>query len=235
MICETVNAHGQVVREAMLCAGCQSTWRVRATVLAVIAATTGTHTPLARVEPNWAARGVGISDHHSIAAHMPGKFAYTNTYFHTFPRLDIRTPPPELLGTATFVLCSDVLEHVPPPVDSALRGMRSMLQKPHGFAVISVPIRSGPDSEEYYPGLASWEEHEDGSITWTDENGHSHTDPNPEFHGGGGQTLAFREWSLDDLSNRLIAAGFSTITPPVENASLGVPHLDNAGIVIAWA
>lgn len=160
---------------------------------------------------------------------------FTNTHYHAFPRLDIRQPPWELVGTANFVICCDVLEHVPPPVDSALAGLRSILNESFGFAVISVPTMNRPDTDEYYPGLTDWETEENGSVIWTDDKGTKHRDPNPEYHGGGGQTLTFREWSMTDLSERLLTAGFSRVEPHVVNDHLGVPALGNAGMVIAWA
>jgi hypothetical protein len=133
-----------------------------------------------------------------------------------------------------FVSCSDVLEHVPYPVDSALTGLRSILTRPSGFAVISVPNSNRAETWEYYPNLANFEVCDDGKVSWSDRNGCSYVDDEPEFHGGGGQTLTFREWSLDDLSTRLLQAGFSSVTSYSHDDGLGVPEIDVAGMLIAW-
>lgn len=82
--------------------------------------------------------------------------------------------------------------------------------KPAGFAVISVPLRRGFEFAEFYPGLTKWRTEND-SIHWVDENGLESIDSQPEFHGGEGLTLAFRQWTEEKLIEELNTAGFSEI------------------------
>ena len=71
-------------------------------------------------------------------------------------------------------------------------------------------------------------------MTWTDASGQTHVDNDPEFHGGGGQTLAFRLWATGDFCTRVIAAGFKSIAEITSNEELGVPALENSGTFIAY-
>ena len=234
-ICGTENSADIPSRESMLCGSCSSTWRFRATVLSVTNSISGSANPLSVLEPDWSIQGIGLSDHPPVSSTLATKYKFTNTHFHAYPILDIRRPPQELLGTANFIICCDVLEHVPPPVETALTGLRSILNDSFGFAVISVPTMNRPETDEYYPGLVDWKSEEDGSVIWSDDRGNKHCDHNPEYHGGGGQTLTFREWSMTDLSERLLCAGFSRVEPHAIDDRLGVPALGNAGMVIAWS
>jgi SAM-dependent methyltransferase len=192
-------------------------------------------TTFADVEPNLARRGIGISDHWRLAARLASVFDYVNTFYHRFPLVDVTRPPEDLFGQLDFVICSDVLEHIPPPSLDGLKGIRRMLRD-GGYAVITVPCHTGPTTSEYYPGLKSWAI-EDGSVSWTDGEGVERIDSNPEFHGGQGQTLAFRMWSMDDLIAKCVEAGFSQVVfprawPPFDPEQFS---LDAAGFVIAWA
>ena len=83
------------------------------------------------------------------------------------------------------------------------------------------------------PDLIDWEE-SDGRVTWSDSSGNTHIDDDPEFHGGGGQTLAFRLWAIGDFCTRVVAAGFKAIAPVPTNDELGVPELENSGVFIAY-
>jgi len=153
--------------------------------------------------------GLGISDDWRLARALLPLFAYTNSYLHQFPVVDICSPPKETLEKFEFISCSDVLEHTPPPRSAALVGLYQML-KPAGFAVISVPLRQGFQFAEFYPGLTTWKIEND-SIYWVDGKGHESIDHDPEFHGGQGLTLAFRQWTEEKLIEELKAVGFSEI------------------------
>lgn len=127
----------------------------------------------------------------NLAEALASKFDSTNSYYHRFPRLDLLNVSVDQRCQFGFVNCSDVLEHVPPPADRALAGIADLLSD-NGFANLSEPCggKTVP-TDEFYPDLASWTEYED-RVEWVDTNGNQHTDFEPEFHGGGGQTLAFR-------------------------------------------
>ena len=195
----------------MLCAKCNSTWRIRATALGVLVGTGMPQAPFPEVNPNWFWRGVGTSDHMALAGALASRFDHTNSYYHRFPRLDLLNVSEEQRRQFGFVICSDVLEH----------------------AILSVPCggRAVP-TDEYYPDLASWTEFED-RVEWVDTNGNQHTDFEPEFHGGGGQTLAFRLWGMEDFCSRLIASGFNAVSEIPTNPELGVPEIEGSGMFIA--
>ena len=55
-----------------------------------------------------------------IARYLKEKFSYTNTFFHGEPYLDIKDPSPDLRGRFDFIICAEVMEHVPPPIDMLL-------------------------------------------------------------------------------------------------------------------
>jgi hypothetical protein len=175
-----------------------------------------------------------VTDHYALASQLPLKVDYTNTFLTRFPTVDICDPPKELLQSLRFVICSDVLEHVPPPADVALRGIHSMLIEPNGFAVLTVPIGAGIETDEYYPNLTSWTEEYNGNVRWFDSDGREHVDLAPEYHGGEGRTLAFRRWSEQDLIHRLIVAGFTRVHMPLGHAGLGVPDISGAGLIVAF-
>lgn len=169
----------------------------------------------------------------TLAGGLAGLFDYTNSYYHRFPRVDLLEPSQDLRGFFGFVMCSDVLEHVPPSADRALVNIADMLDS-HGFAVISVPIGGATTpTHEYYPGLVDWRE-EFGHVVWRDENGIEHVDDDPEFHGGAGQTLAFRLWGGLDFCERFVNAGMRVVNEVLPCPELGVPPLENHGVYIAY-
>jgi SAM-dependent methyltransferase len=190
--------------------------------------------PFDTIPADWSRPGIGLSDVPPLVPALQSKVAFTNTYFHQFPRLDLRSPPPELVGALEFVICSDVLEHVPPPIESALHGMFSCI-RPDGFAVVTVPV-AGATTDEYYPGIVDFEVREDdGShvVEWTDADGAHHIDPEPDMHGGSGQTLAFRSCAAADIAERLRAVGFDPVWEPPPIPELGIFPIENPGVFLA--
>lgn len=218
-------------REDVACTQCGATWRAQACMLSVLE---GLGYPEgASVSPDFSRYGLGISDDMTLAQRLFQLFMYTNSYYHQFPKIDVTSPPAETRGQFEFIVCSDVLEHVPPPAEFALLGLHSML-RPGGFLVVSVPCQTGPQTAEYYPKIVTWELSDDG-LRWRDSAGSEHFDPDPELHGGSGQTLAFRFWSVTDLAERLLSCGFSSVRypsrlPPIDDSRFGV---EEAGILIA--
>jgi hypothetical protein len=217
----------------MTCSECSSTWRVRATALALLTGLGFPPSPFPEISADWSRRGIGLSDHVALAAAISSRFDYTNTYLHRYPRFDLLDVTDDLMGELEFVICSDVLEHVPPPEDSGARGLAQVLC-PGGFAVLSVPTSNADETLEFYPGLVSWTVESDHSISWVDATGQTHIDHNPEYHGGPGQTLAFRLFSARSFARALTAAGFSRVEPVPVAEHLGVPAIDSAGVFIAF-
>jgi SAM-dependent methyltransferase len=137
---------------------------------------------------------------------------YTNTFFHCEPRLDVCAPG-DHAGRYDLVICSEVFEHVPAPLEPAFAGLFELL-RPGGLLVFSVPYRPDGETVEHFPDLHEYEivvrdgRHvlrnttRDGRLT-------EHTDL--VFHGGPGETLELRMFALPDLLGRLEAAGFADV------------------------
>ena len=97
-------------------------------------------------------RGIGLSDDWRYAEKLPSKLSYRNTFYHREPRLDLTDPPEELVGTLDFLIASDVLEHVAPPVERAFENAFRLL-KPAGVFILTVP--DAPDTSTLQPESTS--------------------------------------------------------------------------------
>ena len=68
-------------------------------------------------------RALGMSDPPRIADLLSEKFDYTNTFYHQAPRFDVLHPEPGDLGRYDFVISSEVMKHVPPPVETGFTNL----------------------------------------------------------------------------------------------------------------
>ena len=222
-------------QEDLGCENCGSTWRAQAcwvTLLQSLGYSTGTD--VSAIATDLSRKGLGISDDWRLARVISQKFDYTNTYLHRFPKLDLREIPAEARNFFEFVICSDVLEHIDPPLQSAFQGLLQLLQE-GGFAVVSVPLCDDEEAHEFYPDLKTWNVKE-GKVFWTDVHGEEHVDRNPEFHGGEGQVLAFRRYSVQTITNTLLNAGFRHVSTPPVLPAIAHKEVDRSQncIFIAW-
>ena len=209
-ICGRILLITPVNSEVVCCRFCGSTWRAQEICRAVLTGLAySEQIDIRAINPDMSRVGLGISDDWRLARALSPLFAYTNSFLHQFPVVDICSPPQEAIGQFEFISCSDVLEHTPPPRNAALMGLHQML-KQTGFAVISVPLIRGLQFAEFYPELITWKTEND-FVHWVDQDGHEHIDQHPEFHGGEGLTLAFRQWTEEKLIEELKAVGFSEI------------------------
>src|SRR5262249_39052038 len=101
-------------------------------------------------------RGIGMSDPPNLAAGLTEKFDYTNTFYHQKPLLDITRPSDEDLGRYDFIISSEVMEHVPPPVEAAFTNLCKML-KPDGILLLTVPYKIDGPMEEHFPELYEYD------------------------------------------------------------------------------
>lgn len=216
-------------REGDLCVECGSTWRQRATVVAVLHGLTSMSGPICTRPHDHSVRGLGISDDSLVAAALARSFNYVNTVLHGFPCLDL-TETSDISEKFDFVTCSEVLEHVIPPVAKSIANLHGLLSN-NGFAVVSVPVYADT-FREHYPNLASWHGDSEG-VTWTDWSGEIHEEPSPHFHGGDGDTLELREWSAATLRDALLREGFSSVEAAPILPTLGVPQVPYMGVYIA--
>jgi SAM-dependent methyltransferase len=160
--------------------------------------------------PNSDLRGIGMTDSPCYANVLSQRLDYTNTYYHREPRLDILDRETiERWKGVDFVISSDVLEHVPPPVQAAFDNVYELL-RPGGLFVCTVPYMES----EHFPSLNSYEvlpfqgshvlinREPDGTLWARDD---------LTFHGGPGSTLEMRVFGRAALLNHLRAAGFKDI------------------------
>lgn len=157
--------------------------------------------------------GVGISDAFALAGPLACKFRYTNTYYHQEPLLDVTDPPQGWHGQCNFVVCSEILEHIPPPVSAGFRGLASLL-KPRGVVVFTVPYVLADPTVEHFPDLYEFriERPANGGppvLHNRTRDGREQTFSDLKFHGGQGATLEMRLFARNPLLAEIHAAGLS--------------------------
>jgi SAM-dependent methyltransferase len=214
--CNLCGAHGSAAparlgdREAATCEVCGSSLRHRALIAALQLRLCGEVRPLRTLARDRRIVGLGMSDVHVYAQWLQRKFAYDNTFFHKAPRLDIQDPGREFLGRHDFVICSDVLEHVAPPVATAFRNLHGLL-KPGGMLAFTVPYAREGETCEHFPELHAFRIEGEGPgrrLLNTTRDGRRQAFGDLRFHGGDGDTLEMRIFALPGLLRLLAAAGF---------------------------
>lgn len=200
-------------REQPDCSVCGSHRRFRAVVHALSLALHGESLPLAKWKANPEIAILGFTDWQGYAGPLASRFAYVNTYYHQQPHLDLCRLPESLLGRFDFVICSEVLEHVPPPVSRAVAGLSELLA-PQGSLILTTPHSRTAQVKEHFPELADYNVSKDDEG-WLLEN----TTPSGDkqifrdlvFHGGPGETLEMRQFSTEQLKQLLQRAGLEQI------------------------
>ncbi len=211
-VCGTPNRlpERRLTREDGHCVQCLCYGRLRAMVYAVTARFSPGEPVLARMKPRKDIRGVGCSDW-GYAGLLAEKFDYVNAFYDHEPRLDLCNVdwsqwPPESLD---FITCTDVLEHVAPPVDKVFENVRRLL-KPGGVAILTVPTSLQPTNREHFPDLHDWRIETEGqrrAVVNRRRDGRIERFDNPCFHGGEGLTLEFRQFSRQGLIDSVQQAG----------------------------
>jgi SAM-dependent methyltransferase len=201
-------------RETRTCLGCGSTLRHRSVVAALSRKLfAGKSLPLDQWKGVEGLKVTGVSDAELIARALGQKVSYTNTFFHQAPFLDVCAPAPEQLASCDVMICSDVLEHVPTPVERAFEGMRKVI-RPGGFLLMTVPCTALEATAEHYPSLHEYRIIERGGkpvLVNRTADGRLEEFHDLVFHGGPGETLEMRSFAMNDLERRLSRAGFSTV------------------------
>jgi SAM-dependent methyltransferase len=158
-------------------------------------------------------RGIGMSDQECYAAILTEKFDYTNTFYDREPRLDFTVCHPEFHGTYDFVLSSDVLEHIEPPVERAL-GEAFKLLRPNGFLGITVWCNPSDSLREHFPDLHIYRTVPLGdSVVLINRRADGGLEIRDDliFHGGTGAILEMREFGITSLKQKLMGVGFQDI------------------------
>jgi SAM-dependent methyltransferase len=157
--------------------------------------------------------GLDMSGAANYALPLAQRIGYVNTFLHKAPFLDITSPGKEWLSRCDFLISSDVFEHVAPPVSRAFRNAIRLL-KPGGVLVLTVPYRPEGQTLEHFPDLHDFRiEKRNGRHTLTNvtSDGRHQVFENLVFHGGEGETLEMRVFSLRGLIDELENAGFEQI------------------------
>lgn len=201
-------------REAHSCRYCLSSLRMRAVIHALSQELYGEPLLLPQFPRDKSLRGLGMSDWDGYALALAHKLNYTNTYYHTEPRLDITAPHERWLGQNRFLISCDVFEHI--PIASLAEGFKNCrrLLRDDGVLLLTVPYQKSGSTVEHFPSLHDYrvvaEKGKRVLLNTTADGRHERFD-DLIFHGGGGSTLEMRVFSEPDLLAALREAGFSSI------------------------
>lgn len=207
-------------REFQSCRHCRSSLRMRSLIYRLSKELFGRALPLPEFPVDKEIVGIGMSDWEGYARTLERCFAYTNTFYHQPPRLDITDVPEEMAGRADFLLSSDVFEHIPGFALERAFGNARRLLRDKGCFLFTVPFVKAGDTLEHFPRL-----HDFRIITTAGKRFlHNRTAEGEEeifddlvFHGGDGATLEMRIFAEADLLQRLAAAGFRSIEVCVDS------------------
>ena len=201
-------------REIPSCPKCGSTVRMRAIVYLLSQELFGRSLALSDFPVCPDLHGVGLSDWIGYAMPLAHKLGYTNTFYHTEPRLDIAaTPDPAMEGTLDFLISSDVFEHITPPVSRGFETVYRLL-KPGGVAIFTVPFVPDGQTREHFPELHQFSIEEQGNqriLRNVTRDGREQVFDELLFHGGDGATLEMRLFAQNSLLAEFSVAGFREI------------------------
>lgn len=223
-------------REVESCPTCRSTVRVRGLIAVLSQELFGAALALSDFPTLKGLRGFGMSDSPELAERLAAKFDYTNTFYHQAPRLDITEPSSNDLGRYDFIVSSEVMEHVPTPVERAFENLCRML-KPDGLLLLTVPYTIDGRTVEHFPELHQYTLAAPGGQTVLvnrRRDGALEVFENLVFHGGDGSTLEMRVFSEPSLCDTLRAAGFDSVhIASADVPEAGVEHAETWSLPIA--
>jgi SAM-dependent methyltransferase len=206
-----------LTREGSSCYYCGSTVRMRSVIHALSMELFSNSFVITDFPHRPDITGIGLSDWEGYAIRLDKKLGYTNTFYHQKPFLDISADDASAFGKYDFILCSDVFEHVAPPVTKAFANLYRLL-KPGGVLIFSVPYRAG-ETEEHFPELSHYSIQKEGSewVLQNETTDHRHQKfTSLTFHGGPGTVLEMRVFGKDSLSKQFVEAGFAQPTSHTE-------------------
>ncbi len=200
-------------REGSSCYHCGVTQQLRCLVHVRSVKLFGRSLPL----PEFSAsdhRGPGLSDGFMLASRLKRRLDYSSTFYHRRRRLDITAPWSDSQRTRDFVISSDVLEHVAPPVSRAIENTFKLLN-PAGMQVLTAPFSAGlQETVEHFPNLYDYRLIKSGGqrtlINRTREGKEARLQERV-FLGGQGASLEMRQFSEAGVVRELTRAGFTKI------------------------
>jgi SAM-dependent methyltransferase len=182
-----------------------------------------------------AIRGIGMSDSPELAKKLAEKLDYTNTFYHQAPRFDAVHPDPNDFGRYDFILSSEVMEHVPPPVEHAFANLFRLL-KPDGLLIMTTPYTLGGKTKEHFPELHDFTLTSLGAGTVLvnrRRDGSTEVFEDLVFHGGPGSTVEMRVFTEESLRETILAAGFSSVrVASMDVPEFGVEHAETWSLPI---
>jgi hypothetical protein len=201
-------------REGQSCRGCRSSLRMRSVIYALSMELFGKALVLPDFPVDREISGVGMSDWEGYSTGLEKKLAYTNTFYHTEPRLDITKLSGSEIGRHRFLISSDVFEHIPVmDLETAFRNSRLLLQD-KGVFIFTVPFTKEGETHEHFPRMNDFRIVETNGKRFLYNrtvDGMEEIFDDLVFHGGEGMTLEMRMFSEPDLRQSLAAAGFSSV------------------------
>jgi len=206
-------------RESPSCEMCGSTTRLRSIIRCLSLGLFGEALALPDFPKRKGLYGIGMSEWPGYLLLLEDRFDFLNTFYHQKPYLSISDPPAEMLGTADFLISSEVFEHVLPPVQRAFDGALALL-KPRGFFILTVPFQLDGETDEHFPDLNDFKVYDDNGryvLKNKTKDGRLQMFTDLCFHGGPGSTLELRLFSLPDLLRHLQMAGFCNLQVHANN------------------
>ncbi len=214
-----------LTREGNSCYYCGSTVRLRSVIYALSMELFNKSLIIDNFPSRPDITGIGLSDWEGYAIRLENKLGYTNTFYHQEPFLDVSSDEAPAFGKFDFILCSDVFEHVAPPVSKAFKNLHGLL-KPGGVLIFTVPYRDG-ETTEHFPELGQYslrKEHGEYVIHNETIDGRHQRFTGLTFHGGPGTVLEMRIFGKDSLNSEFLQAGF-------ERATIHAEEMRQFGIV----
>jgi|HubBroStandDraft_5_1064220.scaffolds.fasta_scaffold07901_4 SAM-dependent methyltransferase len=199
-------------REHWSCANCSSTVRWRSIIHVLSVELFGESLALCDFPTKKDICGVGLSDWRGYASRLKKRLAYTNTYYHKPPFLDIANIDESQHNLYDFIISSDVFEHVCPPVSRVFENACRLL-KPGGVLILTVPYVEG-ETAEHFPDTREFSlVQREGQyvLLGNTSDGRTEEFTNLTFHGGPGTTVEFRVFGKDALVRDCKNAGFEPI------------------------
>lgn len=219
------------------CAGCGSSVRLRALIALLSQELFGVLLTLPEFPALKGIRGLGMSDSPNVASRLAEKLDYTNTFYHQAPVFDVTQPDKRDQERYDFILSSEVMEHVPPPVERAFDILCKLL-KPDGLLLLTTPysLLEG-NTAEHFPSLHQYTLSEvDGRVVLLNRrrDGWMEVFENLTFHGGHGSTIEMRTFTEESLRAILIEAGFTSVHFAAGDwPEFGIEHAETWSLPIA--
>lgn len=215
-ICGTRNTISRPLGREVITCRCRSILRWRSVVAALSVCLFGRSLIIGDFPRCPHITGIGMSDWDGYADRLAEVLDYRNTFYERPPFLDIMADiPADLSGSCDFIISSDVLEHVPPPFELALRHCRDLL-KPGGYLILTVPMNPEGPTDEHFPELHDYRivDFDNTSVLVNrTRGGKFELYPDLVFHEGAGVTLEMRLLSPVDVIGALHRVGFVNIRP----------------------